>query len=164
MSAWTWKEYILCVWYKYQLFTFITHQLAIITHVYNIHLHRWRSENKTWESVCPQDSTLRSVNIHKYCSSVSLCGMRWTGMKRLVIRDNNVLIQCRKRQRRIQKATHKSWHKKKNYNFISNNDITLLEGRRESNDINLVLYADPAGTGTYKEHVHIYNTVLWLNR
>lgn len=34
----------------------------------------------------------------------------------------------------------------------------------KSNDINLVLYADPAGTGTYKEHVHIYNTVLWLNR
>lgn len=34
----------------------------------------------------------------------------------------------------------------------------------ESNDINLVIYADPAGTGTYKEHVHIYNTVLWLKR
>lgn len=41
--------------------------------------------------------------------------------------------------------------------------MTILVERRESNDINLELYADPAGTGTYKEHVHIYNTVLWLN-
>lgn len=75
------------------------------------------------------------------------------------------LIQCRKRQGHVQKATHRSRREKNNnYNIISNNDITLLVGRRESNDINLVLYADPAGTGTYKEHVHIYNTVLWLNR
>lgn len=88
--------------------------------------------------------------------------MKWTGMKRLLIRDNIFLIQCRKRQRQIQKATRKPRHK--NYNFISNNDITLLVERRESNDINLVLYADPAGTGTYKDHVDIYNTVLWLNR
>lgn len=73
-----------------------------------------------------------------------------------------ILIQCRKRQRQIQKATRRSRHK--NYNIISSHDITLLVGRRERNDINLVLYADPAGTGTYKDHVHIYNTVLWLNR
>lgn len=82
-------------------------------------------------------------------------------MKRFRSRDNNVLIQRKNRQRRLHRATHR--HRHKNYNIISNNDITLLVERRESNDINLELYADPAGTGTYKEQVHIYNTVLWLN-
>lgn len=82
-------------------------------------------------------------------------------MKRLLIGDKSCffLIQCRKRQRQLQEATQRSRHKK-NYNIISDNGITLLVGRRASNDINLVLYADPAGTGTYEEHVHIYNTVF----
>lgn len=89
--------------------------------------------------------------------------MRWTGMKRLLIRDNNVFNTVQKETKTVTES-YTQVSTQKNYNIISNNDITLLVGRRESNDINLVLYADPAGTGTYKEHVHIYNTVLWLNR
>lgn len=65
-----------------------------------------------------QDSTLWSVDIHEYCSSNSLWSMRWTGMKSLLIRDNVIFfIQCRKRQRQIQKATHRSRHKKLHYHF-----------------------------------------------
>lgn len=67
-------------------------------------------------------------------------------MKSFGSRDNHVLIQHRNRQRRLQRATHR--HRHENYNIIPNNDITLLVERRESNDINLELYADPAGTGT----------------
>lgn len=57
------------------------------------------------------------------------------------------LIQSRKRQGQRYRKLHIGLDTK-NYNIISNNDITLLVGRRESNDIDLVIYADPAGTGT----------------
>lgn len=68
----------------------------------------------------------------------------------MLIRDN-VLIQRRKRQRQRYRKLHIGLDTQKNYNIVFKNDITLLVGRRESNDINLVLYADPAGTGTYKD-------------
>ncbi len=84
-------------------------------------------------------------------------------MKRLLIRDNNVFNTVQKETKTDTESYTYVSTQKITISF-SNSDITLLVERRESNDINLVLYADPAGTGTQKEHVHIYNTVLWLNR
>ena len=63
----------------------------------------------------------------------------------------------------IQKATQRSLYTKK-LQYHTNNDITLWMTKARIMTSVWPFDADPAGTGTYKEHVHIYNTVIWLNR